>query len=167
MASRAEGWVPGARVRFGSLDFIIAIDGSLVQVQEPVSPTSDGIAGTLQGPRLVGQRQDAPAVWSPNIFDNARLEHQLQMFLGPQSTKGDLRCVAYSLSNVATQLSGGSPIPPDLMFDRATMMFPFGLGNTSQHLQHHLARHHHPGGGRPRAAGRRTRRNHSCHAKER
>ena len=83
MASRIEGWVPRARLRFGSHDFIIAIDGSLVQVQEPVSPTSDGIAGTLQGPRLEGQRQDAPAVSSPNIFDNARLEHQLQMFLGP------------------------------------------------------------------------------------
>jgi hypothetical protein len=34
-------------LRFGSHDFIIAIDGSLVQVQEPVRPTSDSIAGTL------------------------------------------------------------------------------------------------------------------------
>jgi len=74
MASHAGGWVPRARVRFGSLDFIIAIDGSLVQVQEPVPPTSDGIAGTLQGPRLESQRLDAPTVLSPSIFDNACLE---------------------------------------------------------------------------------------------
>ena len=52
LASCAEGWVPRAHVRFGSLDFIIAIDGSLVQVQVPVRPTSDGIVGTMQGPRF-------------------------------------------------------------------------------------------------------------------
>ena len=43
MANNAEGWAPEARVHFGSLDFIIAIDGSLVQVQAPVCPASDGV----------------------------------------------------------------------------------------------------------------------------
>ena len=52
MASCAEGWVPGARVRFGSLDFIIILDGSLVQVQAPVRPASDGVAGIVQDPCL-------------------------------------------------------------------------------------------------------------------
>ena len=51
--------------------------------------------------------------------------------------EGDLHCVAYSLANVATQLSGGSPIPPDILFDRATMTFPFSLGNVTRHVQLH------------------------------
>ena len=51
--------------------------------------------------------------------------------------EGDLHCVAYSLANVATQLSGGSPIPLDILFDRATMTFPFSLGNVTRHVQLH------------------------------
>jgi len=47
MASCAEGWILGVRVRFGSLDFIVALDGSLVQVQAPVHPSSDGVAGIM------------------------------------------------------------------------------------------------------------------------
>ena len=48
-----------------------------------------------------------------------------------------LRCVAYSLANVATQLSGGSPIRPDILFDRTTMTFPFGMGTMTRHVQLH------------------------------
>jgi len=150
MASRAEGWVPGTRVRFGNLSFVIAIDGSLVQVQTPVRLTSDGIVGTMQGPHLESQRQDTLAVSNPSIFNNACLECQLQSFLGPQPTEGDLHCVAYSHANMATQLSGGSPIPPEVLFDRTTMMFPFGMGNVVRHVQHYVALYvpnHYGGGG--------------------
>ena len=113
-------------------------------------PASDVVVGTMKGPRLESQRQDAPAVSNPSIFDNTCLECQLQTFLGPQPTKDDLHCVAYFLGNVATQLSGGSPLPPDVLFDRATTTFPFGMGNVAQHLQHHTAPHvidHFGGGG--------------------
>ena len=34
-------------MRFGSLDFIIALDGSLVQVQAPVRPASDYVTGIV------------------------------------------------------------------------------------------------------------------------
>jgi len=75
-------------------------------------------------------RLDTPAVSAPNIFDDTRLERQLQAF----PTHDDLHCVAYSLANVATQLSGGSPIPPDVLFDCTTMTFPFGMGNAARHM---------------------------------
>jgi len=39
------------------------------------------------------------------------------------------------------QLSGGSPISLDVLFERATMMFPFGMGNVARHVQHHTALH--------------------------
>jgi len=136
-------------MRFGRLDFIIALDGSLVQVKAPVRPASDYVTGIVQGPYLECQRLDAPVVLSPSIFDNAHLECQLQAFLGPQPTEDDLHCVTYSLANMATQLSGGSPLPPDVLFDHATTTFPFGMGNVAQHLQHHVAPHviNHFGGG--------------------
>jgi hypothetical protein len=36
MASHGENWVPGAHLRFGSLDFFITMEGGLAQAHIPV-----------------------------------------------------------------------------------------------------------------------------------
>ena len=38
MASHGVSWVPGAHVGFGNLDFIIMMEGELVQVPTTVQP---------------------------------------------------------------------------------------------------------------------------------
>ena len=65
------------------------------------------------------------------------MEYQLQAFLGRQPAQDDLLCAVYSLTNVAAQLAGGDPIPPDAMLDLAMMTFPFGMGNATRHVQLH------------------------------
>ena len=38
MASHGVSWVPGAHVRFGNLDFIVMMEGELVQAPAAVQP---------------------------------------------------------------------------------------------------------------------------------
>jgi len=38
MASHSISWVPGVHVRFGSLDFIVMMEGGLVQAPATVQP---------------------------------------------------------------------------------------------------------------------------------
>ena len=52
MASHGVSWVPGAYVRFGNLDFIIMMEGGLVQAPAAVQPLHftglDAIAEALE-----------------------------------------------------------------------------------------------------------------------
>ena len=38
MASHGVGWVPGAHVRFGSLDFIVMTEGEVAQAPAAIQP---------------------------------------------------------------------------------------------------------------------------------
>jgi hypothetical protein len=47
MASHNIGWVPGAHVRFGGLDFIVTSEGDLVRAPAPVLPSLTTNLGTV------------------------------------------------------------------------------------------------------------------------
>ena len=60
MANHNVSWVPGAHVRFGSLDFIITVGGELVQANTAI--------------------RSLPST----ALDHKWLGHQLSVSLGPQ-----------------------------------------------------------------------------------
>ena len=71
MAYHIGDWVPGTCVPFGSLDFVIAIDGTLERIQTPLFGTGLGIATKVE--------RDV----RPHGFDSMQLECQLCAFLDP------------------------------------------------------------------------------------
>jgi len=105
------------------------------------SDNNDALVDTLQGLRLQSQEPDVPTVSSSGTSDSARLECQLQAFLGRQPAQDDLRCTVYLLANVAAQLAGGNPISSDAMLDHATKSFPFGMENATQCMHRHMVQH--------------------------
>ena len=88
MASHTVNWVLGAHVRFGDLDFIIKMEGELVQAPTNVHPLHfiglDMITEVLEELQLHAPK--ARALRSNQLldFDYGRLEHQLGAFLGPR-----------------------------------------------------------------------------------
>jgi hypothetical protein len=56
MACHDISWVPGTRIRFGSLDFIVTAEGDLERALTPVLPSPatglDTVIETLEGLRL-------------------------------------------------------------------------------------------------------------------
>ena len=75
MANHAEGWAPGALVRFGSLYFIVTIRGGLEQIQAPKRSSGvSAVTDMLQGLRLHCHEQGAPVAPPRSGFDSARME---------------------------------------------------------------------------------------------
>jgi len=78
MASRNVGWVWGAHVRFGDLDFIITTEGELVMVSAAVRPLYstglDMIAETLEELQLHALEAHTPRSRQLLGFDYRRLE---------------------------------------------------------------------------------------------
>ena len=72
MANRNVSWVPGAHVRFGSLDFIITVGGELVRAHTAI--------------------QSLPSIG----LDHERLGRQLGVSLGPQQSRENQRRLALS-----------------------------------------------------------------------
>ena len=68
MASHGISWVPGTHVRSGSLDFIITMEGELVQVPAAVQPLHsvglDVIAEALEELQLHASEARAPGATS-------------------------------------------------------------------------------------------------------
>ena len=64
MASHNLNWVPGAHVRFGDLDFIITMEGELVQAPTAVQPLHftglDAITEALEELQLHAPEAHAP-----------------------------------------------------------------------------------------------------------
>ena len=87
MASHGVSWVPGTHVRFGNLDFVITVEGELVQDPVAVQPLRstdlDAIAEVLEELQLHAPK--AHTLGSDQLlgFDFGRLERQLGAFLGP------------------------------------------------------------------------------------
>ena len=72
MAGHGVSWVPGAHVRFGNLDFIIMMEGGLVQAPAAVQPLHftglDAIAEALEEPQL-----HAPEARTPRELPSPQL----------------------------------------------------------------------------------------------
>ena len=75
MANHNVSWVPGAHVRFGSLDFVITVGGELVRAHTAI--------------------QSFPSIG----LDHERLGRQLGASLGPQQSRENQRRLALSNDN--------------------------------------------------------------------
>ena len=125
--------MPGERVRFSSLDFIIALDGTLEQIQDPLFGAGLGIVAEVEHDvQLLVREDDALPVKQSHGFDSAQLDHQLHTFLGPRSAQEDLCTIVLAFANVTAQLAGGEPLSPDVVFNTATETYPFGLPNAGR-----------------------------------
>ena len=88
MASHGVSWVLGMHVHFENLDFIITMEGELVQAPVAVQPLHsaglDAIAEALEELRLHAPEARIPRSDQLLDFDYGRLERQLGAFLGPR-----------------------------------------------------------------------------------
>ena len=75
MVSHDISWVLGAHMRFGSLDFIIMVEGELVWANTAI--------------------RSLPST----ALDHKRLGRQLGVSLGPQQSRKNQRCLAPSSDN--------------------------------------------------------------------
>ena len=75
MANHNISWVLGAHVRFGSLDFIITVEGELVRAQTAI--------------------QSLPSI----VLDHNKCGHQLGISLGPQQSRENQRHLTLSDDN--------------------------------------------------------------------
>jgi hypothetical protein len=89
--NHAGGWVSGALVRFGSLDFIVTIGGGPEQIRVSVCPVRtscpDPGVEAFKGMRLRAPEDRASKVSGPLDFDYESLGCQLRVFLGPRLTR--------------------------------------------------------------------------------
>ena len=113
-------WAPGTTVRFGSLEFIATAEWVLVRVETPASPAAS-VAIEATAP------QQSAATDAPPSCVGERLWRQLGTFLGAASSRDDMRCVAFALANVGTQLAGGQPLPPKLLTEVAPLEVPHNV----------------------------------------
>ena len=78
MASQGINRVPGAHVRFGSLNFIITMEGELAMAPAAIRPLHsaglDGITEVLEELQLHVPEARAPRSDQPLDFDYGRLE---------------------------------------------------------------------------------------------
>jgi hypothetical protein len=104
MANHTGGWALGTLVRFGSLDFIITMEGGMEQVHVSIPPLHtinlDSVIEALEELQLrTPEACTSRSSW-PLGSDHKGLHSQLSTFLGPRSTQEDLRCVLFSLANI-------------------------------------------------------------------
>ena len=88
MASHGVSWVLDAHVHFENLDFIVAMEGELMQAPIAVQPLHsaglDAIAEALKDLQLHAPKAHTPRSDQLLGFDYGRLERQLDAFLGPR-----------------------------------------------------------------------------------
>ena len=115
MASHGISWVLGAHVCFGDLNFIIMVGGELALAHAAIQPL-------------------------PSIgLDYGRLEHQLDVSLGPQPSREDPHRLAFSDANVVAQLIGGKLLSLEHLIRSASTVLPFGLCNAAETVTHLVA----------------------------
>jgi hypothetical protein len=136
MANHAGGWPSGALMRFGSLDYIITMEGGLEQVRVPIQPTRaanlDPVVEAFEGLRLrAPEDRTSESSWFPD-FDYKRLGCQLHAFLGPRVTQEDLLQGFFLLANITVELSGGELLSQKIMVGSALTVFPFGLHTVAE-----------------------------------
>ena len=88
MASYGVSWVSGTHMHFGSLDFIITIEGELAQAPTTVQPLHsaglDAIVEALEELQLHAPEAHVPRSDRLLGFNYGRLECQLDACLGPR-----------------------------------------------------------------------------------
>ena len=104
MASHDLSWVLGAHVCLGDLDFIVTVKGGLAMAPVAARPLHsiglDAITEALEELQLHAPETHAPKNNQLLDFDYERLEHQLNVFLGPQPSRESLRHLTFSFANV-------------------------------------------------------------------
>ena len=90
---------------------------------------------------LKGLRLCAPVALTPESgqlldFDYGRLEHQLGVVLGPQSSREGLLHLTFSITNVMAQLTRGELLSLEYLIQNAPMVLPFGLRNVAETVGH-------------------------------
>jgi hypothetical protein len=89
------------RVRFDSLDFIIALDGTLERIQAPLFGAGLGIAAEVaQVVQPLVREDDALSNEWSHGFDSAQLERQLHTILGPRSAQEDMHAAVSAFTNI-------------------------------------------------------------------
>ena len=93
-------------VPFENLDFIVVMEGELVQVPAVVqalhSTSLDTIIEALEELQLHMPEAHAPRSDQLVGFDYRRLERQLDAFLGPRPSQEDLHRLTFLFANVMT-----------------------------------------------------------------
>ena len=106
MASHGVSWVLGVHAHFGNLDFIVTMEGGLVQALaafQPLHPAGlDAIAEALKELQLRAPEARVPGSDQLLGFDYGRLERQLDAFLGPRPSREDLHHLTFSFANIMT-----------------------------------------------------------------
>jgi hypothetical protein len=130
-------------VPFRSLDFVITMEGELVQaimLVQPPPPTSlDAIVEALEELQLSALEARAPQCDQILDFDFERLEHLLTVYLGPHRSWEDLWALTFSFVNIMTQLAGREPLSSDTLTQGALTTFPYGLHNIMKIIERHMA----------------------------
>ena len=148
MASHSVSCILKAHVRFGSLDFIVTTEGELAQAPAAVQPLHpaglDAIVEALEELQLHAPEARVPGSDRLLGFDYGRMERQLDAFLGPRSSREELRCRPFSIANAMIQLAGGEPLSPEHLTRGASAAFPFGLRNAAGTVGHLAALRMHP-----------------------
>ena len=143
MASHNVSRVPGVHMHFGSLDFIVTMEGELVQAPAAIQPlhsaSLNAIVEALEELQLHASETHAPRSDQLLGFDYGRLEHQLDAFLGPRSSWEDLRCLTFSFTNVMMQLARGEPLFPEYLIRSAPVALPSDLRNAVETAGHLVA----------------------------
>ena len=140
MANHDISWVLGTHMRFGSLDFIITMEGELAWAHAPIqllcSISLDVHVKALK--KLQLHAPESHVLGSDHLlgFDYGRLEHQLDAFLGPRPSREDVRCLTFSFTNVMTQLARGEPLSPEYFTRDAPTTLSFGLCNATRTIGH-------------------------------
>jgi hypothetical protein len=84
MAGHGISWILGVHVRFVTLDFVVTMEGELVQALAPAQPPltigPDAIDEALEELHLDAPKARAPGCDQLLDFDFGRLEHQLAVF---------------------------------------------------------------------------------------
>ena len=145
MANYNLSWVPCAYVRFRDLDFIIKVEGELAMAPAAIQPlpfvSFNAIAEVFEELRLHAPGVRAPGSNQLLDFDYGRLERQLDIFLGPQPSREDLRHLTFSFANVMAHLTGGEPLSLEYLIRSAPIVLLFGLHNAAETVGHLVAQH--------------------------
>ena len=103
-------------MHFGSLDFIITVEGELALAHTTI--------------------QTLPSIG----LNHERLEHQLAVSLGPQQSREDQRRLTLSDTNDMARFSGGGSLSLEHHIRSALISLSFGLRNAAATVSHLVAR---------------------------
>lgn len=127
--SQTSSWTVRATVRFGSVEFLTATDGTLVLIGPP-APTLSVACVITEAPSVTKQMLGRVAA-----HEGMQLWRHLLTFLGPASTQENLYHALFTLANIQGQLVGEQPLSPELLKSKGRPAHPHGLHNAAGIMQ--------------------------------